>query len=118
MINSSIIYLFSYLFVYLLNQLISLEIAHLLHIPGKLYYYEVFFINNDSWSVFNALMVSNAGLFLIFFLGIAILGRVKISEAMRPYFRMFLLWFSFHCVNLLLGGIYCQEPLPGLARAM
>jgi hypothetical protein len=105
MINSTVIYLFSYLIVYLLNQLISFGIARYLGITGNFYYYEIYFTVNDSWSVINALAVSNVGIFLLFFLGIIVLRWLDVSEGVPPYQRMFWLWFSFHCLNLLLGGI-------------
>jgi hypothetical protein len=106
MINSTIIYILTYLLTYLEFQIITLFFAWLVGIKGYLYYYEIFYAASTVWSAGKIIFVTAAGPFGLLLTGILIMTFLRKSwRQLSPYVKLFFLWTGFHCFNFFIGGI-------------
>jgi hypothetical protein len=106
MINSTLIYILTYLLTYLEFQIITLLFARIVGIRGALYYYEICFAVSTVWSTAKIIFVTAAGPIGTLLTGLLILAFFrKWRQLLSPYLRLFLLWTGFHCFNFFMGGI-------------
>jgi hypothetical protein len=106
MINSTIIYILTYLLTYMEFQIITLFFARIVGIRGYLYYYEIFYAVPTVWNVGKIVFVFAAGPFGLLLTGILILTFLRKSwRLLSPYNKLFFLWTGFHCFNFFMGGI-------------
>ena len=106
MINSTIIYILTYLLTYLEFQIITLFFAWMVGIRGYIYYYEISYAVPTCWSVAKIIFVTAAGPFGLILTAILILAFLRRSwPELSPYYKLFFLWTGFHCFNFFMGGI-------------
>ena len=108
LINSTAVYIFTYLLAYLFYQLITMACAHLVGISSVLYYYEIFFgISNYSpeWTPGRMLVVSALAPLLSLVGGYFLLFGAVRKFPWKHFYLLFLLWLGFHLSNVFLGGL-------------
>ena len=106
-VNSTILFLISYIVAYATYQGIVMFVASRFGINSVFYYYEVAFPagNNSSlWSDFNIILITFSGPLICVLLGAYfLLGRVR-KEQTKGLAKLFFLWLSFHYINFFLGA--------------
>jgi hypothetical protein len=108
LINSTAVYILSYLLSYLFYQLITMACSHLLGIHSVLYYYEIVFgVSNYSpeWTKAKIGFIYLIAPFLSLLSGSFLLFGLVKKYRLQRYHKMFLLWLGFHLMNFFFGGI-------------
>lgn len=106
-INSTGIFILSYLFVYLLYQFATIFTASLYNIDSVLYYYEVYFpIGNNSrlWSQFNIIAITLSGPLLCGTLSLLLFRAVDLNKITHHGLRLFLIWVAYQGAAHFLGA--------------
>jgi hypothetical protein len=108
LVNSTAIFVLSYLMVYLVTQLITMGVAALLGIHSSLRYFEIFYHipNNSSlWTLGRVIIVSVTAPFLSLLTGLVLLyGVIRIVDT-GNYGKMFIFWTGYHTIIFFFGGI-------------
>jgi hypothetical protein len=108
LINSTTIFILTYLLSYLFYQLIARGFAALVDINSVLYYFEIKYgISNLSsqWTPGRILAVSAVPAVLSLAAGSFYLFGLVRKLPFRRYYRLFLIWLGFHSINMFFGGI-------------
>lgn len=105
-VNSTILFLLSYLVLFLISQAVTVLAARFYNYPTIVYYYEIFFnISEDSWFHDSVKTIFSAGPVINFVIGITfIIIYSKIKEGTGT-FKLFFLWGFLHAVNMLFGAL-------------
>jgi hypothetical protein len=109
LINSTTIFILTYLLSYLLYQLITMACAYLVGIPSVLYYYEIVFdISNYSpeWTGTRIGVTYLIAPFTFLIIGSVLLFGVIKKYNLQQYHKLFLLWLGFHMINFFFSGIF------------
>jgi hypothetical protein len=106
LLNSTVLFLLSYLFIYLAAQAITVGAALLFHYPTIVYYYEVYFnIGIEDWYHDSVKTIYSAGPVFSLLISIAsliIYNRIKESVFL---FKLFFLWCFLHGFSMFFGAI-------------
>ena len=104
-LNSTVIYISTYIIVYLLYWLVVMLTASLYGLDSSLFFYDLKFNDHSPlWTRFNILLVTGSGPF--FCLALGLLFHRKIMK-MRRYVglkKLFILWITFHALNHFFGA--------------
>lgn len=104
--NSTLCFVFTYLLVYGLNQLVTLGMARLNHIPAVLFPGHINFkISDNAWRVSDVVSTYGPGpvvCFLAALVSAFVFNRIKHLGGLR---KLGFLWFSLHGFNFFLGGL-------------
>jgi hypothetical protein len=106
-INSTVIFLITYIISYVTYQAIVMFVASRFGINSVFYFYEVAFpIGNNSrlWSDFNIILITFSGPLMCVLLGTYYLLRFVRKEKTKGLTKLFVLWLSFHYLNLFMGA--------------
>ncbi len=106
-INSFILFVLSYIIVYLTYQMAVMFAASRYGINSILLYYEVFFpIGNysDKWTSLNIIIITFAGPLISAIMGSIYLLYYVRKETTAGLKKLFFLWLGFHSVNFFLGA--------------
>jgi hypothetical protein len=108
LINSTAIFIITYLLSYLICQLITMGCAYLFGIPSVLYYYEIVFgipNNSPEWTHTRiGITYIAAPSFSLITGSILLFGIIK-KYHLKQYHKLFLLWLGFHMFNFFFSGI-------------
>jgi len=108
-INSTVIFLITYVIAYVTYQALVMFIASRFGINSVFYFYEVAFpIGNNSslWdgSGFNIILITFSGPFISILLGVYYLLVYARKEKSKGLTKLFFLWLSFHSLNFFMGA--------------
>lgn len=106
-INSTVIFLITYIIAYTTYQVLVMFVASRFGINSVFYFYEVAFpIGNNSslWSDFNIILITFLGPFISVILGVYYLLHYVRKEKTKGLTKLFVLWLSFHSLNFFLGA--------------
>jgi hypothetical protein len=119
MINSTVLFLITYILAYVTYQAVVMFTASRFGINSVLYFYEVAFpIGNNSslWDInsgFNIILITFAGPFISVILGVFYLLLYVRKEKTKGLGKLFVLWLSYHSLNFFLGafvgGVITQQ---------
>ena len=115
-VNSTVIFLITYIIAYSAYQAMVMFIASRFGINSIFFFYEVYFpIGNNSslWSDFNIILITFSGLFISVILGTYFLLAYARKEKTKGLKKLFFLWLSYHFLNFFLGafvaGVITQQ---------
>ena len=104
--NSTLLFVFTYLIMYGVNQLVTLFMARLNHIPTELFPGHLDFkIQDNAWQVSEVVSTYGPGPVACFFLALLsafIFNKIKQLGGLR---KLFYLWLMLHGFNFMLGGL-------------
>lgn len=104
-INSMLVFIASYVLVYLFYWLTSVLVASWYGLDSVLYYYDLKFNDHSNlWSRFNILLVTGIPPFLCLFLGLYLYRVIFKHASLVGLHKLFILWTSFHLFNHFLGA--------------
>lgn len=104
-VNSMMIYVVSYVVVYLFYWITCLIVASWYGLDSTLYYYDLKFNDHSPlWDRFNILLVTGIPPFLCFFLGAFLLQVVFKNKRFAGLQKLFILWSAFHLFNHFFGA--------------
>ena len=105
-LNSTTLFLLSYLSMYLLTQGVTVLAANLFHYPTILYYHEVFFnISVEDWYHDSVKTIFSAGPLVALLAGIAGMILFNNRKESRGLFKLFFLWAFLHGISMFFGAM-------------
>ncbi len=105
-LNSILLFLIAYLFIYILNLFITGFTAVLFDIPVAVYYYDVdYLIRGIDWTPDSVAGVFSSGPIAMFVLTLFLLLLYKSVETETGLLRLLLLWMIFHAITRFFGEI-------------
>ncbi|MCF8302291.1 MAG: hypothetical protein K9I94_03370, partial [Bacteroidales bacterium] len=104
-VNSLVLFMISYMIIYLVYEFTILFIGSLYGLDSVLYYYDLAFNDlSPIWTRFNIILITFSGPFVCFLIGLwffkLLFQKIK-SSRMKA---MFVLWLSFHGFNRFFGA--------------
>ena len=104
-VNSVMIFITSYILVYLFYWLTCMLIASFFGLDSILYYYDLRFNDHSQvWNRLNILIITGLPPFLSLALGVFLLQVVFKIKKLAGLQKLFLLWTSFHLLNHFFGA--------------
>ena len=106
-VNSTILFLITYVIAYSTYQAMVMFIASRFGINSVFFFYEVYFpIGNNSslWSDFNIILITFSGPFISVLLGTYLILSSVRKERTKGLKKLFVLWLSYHYLNFFLGA--------------
>lgn len=104
-VNSAVIFMLSYVLVYLFYWLTSMLVASWYGLDSVLYYYDLKFNDHSTlWNRFNILLVTGIPPFMCLFLGLFLLRFVFKQSRFTGLQKLFILWTGFHLLNHFFGA--------------
>jgi hypothetical protein len=104
--NSTVMFMFSYLTLFLLTQLMTVLAARLFHYPTILYYNEVYFnISVEDWYHDSVKTIFSAGPLAALFAGIVFMIVYNGRKEGAGLFKLFFLWGFLHGVSMFFGAM-------------
>jgi hypothetical protein len=104
-VNSVLIFITTYILVYLFYWLTCMLVASFFGIDSILYYYDLRFNDHSQlWNRLNILMVTGIPPFFSLFLGIFLLRVIFKIKRLVGLQKLFVLWTAFHLVNHFFGA--------------
>jgi hypothetical protein len=104
--NSTVLFLLSYFFLFLLSQLVTVISASFFDYPTLVYYYEIYFnISPDAWYHDSVKTIFSSGPLVSFVLGIVFLILYNNLKETTGAFKLFFLWGFLHSVNMVFGAM-------------
>jgi len=104
-INSLLIFIASYVLVYLFYWLTSMLVASWYGLDSILYYYDLKFNDHSNlWTRFNILLVTGIPPFLCLFFGLYLYRVIFKHASLVGLHKLFILWTSFHLFNHFFGA--------------
>lgn len=104
--NSTVMFLFSYLSLFLLSQATTVIAAGFFNFPTIVYYYEVYFnISPDEWYHDAVKTIFSAGPLLNLLIGFSFLIIFNNIRELTGVFKLFFLWGFLHTINMLFGAM-------------
>ena len=104
--NSTVLFLLSYLSLFLVSQAITVVAASFFDYPTHVYYYEIYFnISPESWYHDSVKTIFSAGPLVNFVIGITFLIIYSNIREWTGPFKLFFLWGFLHAVNMLFGAM-------------
>jgi hypothetical protein len=104
-LNSAVIFMFSYVLVYLFYWLVCILVASWYGLDSSLFYYDLKFNNHSPlWNRFNILLVTGIPPFLSLFLGIYLLRVLAKKSRFIGLHKLLIVWTGFHLLNHFFGA--------------
>jgi hypothetical protein len=104
-LNSVVVFLTTYVLVYLFYWLTSMLVASWYGLDSTLYFYDLKFNDHSNlWTRFNILMVTGIPPFFCLFLGIFLYRFLFKKRRFVGLQKLFILWSSFHLFNHFFGA--------------
>lgn len=104
-INSTGLFIISYLLVYLIYQLTVLIAASRWKLDSVLFYYDLAFNDySPLWTKFNILFVTFSGPFICLVIGFLFFRFFSIRPKVRGFLKLFFVWVALHGVNFFFGA--------------
>jgi hypothetical protein len=104
-INSTAIYILTFIITYLIYWLTEMFMASLYGIDSILYYYDLRFNDySPLWTRFNILVITGTPPFVSLFVGLLIHRRLFKLKRFSSIQKLFLLWWSLHSLNHFFGA--------------
>lgn len=105
LVNSTMIFIISYILVYLFYWLTCMLVASFYGIDSTLYYYDLKFNDHSQlWNRLNILMVTGIPPFFCLILGIFLIQVVFKLKRFVGTQKLFILWTAFHLINHFFGA--------------
>ncbi len=105
MVNSILVYLSTYVLVYLFYWLTSMLVASFYGLDSTLYYYDLKFNDHSQlWNRFNILLVTGIPPFFCLFLGMFLYKIIFKLTRFVGLQKLFILWSAFHLINHFFGA--------------
>lgn len=104
-INSTALFIISYLLVYFTYQLTVLIAASRWKLDSVLFYYDLVFNDySPLWTKYNILLVTFSGPFISFIIGFLFFRFFSIRPKVRGFLKLFFLWIALHGFNFFFGA--------------
>lgn len=104
-VNSFMIFIFTYVIAYLFYWLLSMLVASVYGIDSTLYYYDLKFNDHSAlWNRFNILMVTGIPPFMSLFAGLFFLRFMAKQTRFTGLQKLFMVWLAFHLINHFFGA--------------
>jgi hypothetical protein len=104
-VNSIMIFMITYILVYLFYWLTSMMVASLYGLDSSLYYFDLKFNDHSPlWNRFNILLVTGIPPFFCLFLGIVLYKVLFKFNSFVGLQKLFILWAAFHLINHFFGA--------------
>ena len=104
-LNSTMIFMVTYVLVYLFYWLICMLVASWYGLDSTLYYYDLKFNDHSTlWNRFNILLVTGISPVMCLVVGIYLLRRVIKKSRWVGLQKLFILWTGFHLINHFFGA--------------
>lgn len=104
--NSTVLFLLSYLVLFIINQLVTAISGRFFDYPVIVYYWEVYFnISPEAWYHDSVRTIFSSGPLLLFILGIISLIIYSNIREMTMNFKLFFLWSYLQGINMLFGSL-------------
>jgi len=105
-LNSTALYLLSYLGLFLLSQAVTVIAAGFFNYPTIVHYYEIYFdISPEAWYHDSVRTIFSAGPLINFIVGITFLIIYSNIKELTGPFKLFFLWGFLHAANMLFGAM-------------
>ncbi len=105
-LNSTALFLASYLFLYLVSQAVTVMTAGFFDYPTTVYYYEIYFnISPEAWYHDSVKTIFSSGPLVNLVIGISFLIIYHNIRELPGMFKLFFLWGFLHAVNMLFGAM-------------
>jgi hypothetical protein len=105
MLNSIILYIFSYFIIYYFSQIVSYIIAVNLDITSVFYYFELNYSMATMWDLPRTFAVSTVGPIIVFIIGLIAVNNTFKLKNISPYLKMFIAWLAYHGINYFMGSL-------------
>jgi len=104
-INSTAIFIISYLLVYITYQLTVLITASRWKLDSVLFYYDLAFNDySPLWTKYNILLVTFSGPFLCLVIGFLFYRFFSVRPKVRGFLKLFFVWIALHGFNFFFGA--------------
>jgi hypothetical protein len=104
-VNSTILYISTYIIVYLLYWMVVLLTASLFGLDSSLFFYDLKFNDHSPlWTRFNILVVTGSGPFFCLALGLLLHRKIFKLHRFVGLRKLFILWMAFHALNHFFGA--------------
>jgi hypothetical protein len=104
--NSTLLFLLSYLSLFIVSQVITVIAAKFFDYPTSVYYYDIYFnISSESWFHDSVKTIFSSGPVVNFVIGIFFLIIYSNIREFTGPFKLFFLWGFLHAVNMLFGAL-------------
>jgi hypothetical protein len=104
--NSTVLYMLSYLVLFLIYQAITVIAASFFDYPVIVKYWEIYFnIGPDAWYHDSVKTIFSSGPLILFLVGIICLIIFNNLKEMPGNFKLFFLWGFLHGINMLFGAL-------------
>jgi len=106
-VNSTIIFILSYFFTYLLYQLATSAMAKLYNIPSVIYYFKTDFLirpYSNLWTRDNIILISFIGPFISLISGFLFFRIFHFFKKRPGLLKLFFLWCTLHAFNMFFGA--------------
>lgn len=106
-INSSMIFILSYFFTYLIYQIATSAMAKFYNIPSVIYYFKTDFLirpYSNLWTRDNIILISFIGPFVSLISGFIFFRIFHFFKKRRGLAKLFFLWSTLHAFNMFFGA--------------
>lgn len=104
-LNSTALFIISYLSVYLIYQLTVLIAASRWKLDSVLFYYDLAFNDySPLWSKYNILLVTFSGPFISLVIGFLFYRFFSVRPKVKGFLKLFFVWIALHGINLFFGA--------------
>lgn len=104
-INSTTLFIISYLLVYFIYQLTVLIVASRWKLDSVLFYYDLAFNDySPLWTKYNILLVTFSGPFISFVIGFLFYRFFSLRPKVRGFIKLFFVWIALHGFNFFFGA--------------
>lgn len=106
LLNSTTLFLLSYLSLYLLAQAMTILSAMLFHYPTTFYYWEIYFnISVEDWYHDSVRTIFSSGPVIAVLTGIVFMVVFNNMKEVTRLFKLFFLWGFLHGISMLFGAM-------------
>lgn len=105
-LNSLVIFILTYVLVYLVYQFTVILTASLWELDATLYFYDLAFDDLSSrWTRLNIILITFSGPFMCLIAGVLLYLWLMNYSRFRGNHKLFILWFALHSINHFLGAL-------------
>lgn len=104
-VNSTILFIISYLLVYLIYQITVLVTASRWKLDSVLFYYDLAFNDySPLWTRYNILLVTFSGPFISLIIGFLFYRFFSMRPKVKGFLKLFFVWIAVHGFNFFFGA--------------
>ncbi|MBM3404195.1 MAG: hypothetical protein FJY10_04825 [Bacteroidetes bacterium] len=107
LVNSTSMYLLSFFILYFLNQLAIVLVASMHKVPTTLFFNNIWYqipTLSNLWTRKGLVLIFGIGPLITIVLGIIAIALFNAYRNRFQFFKVFLLWTAFHCMNFFFGA--------------